>query len=154
MPSRTPQGCTMADVVLDASVLVALLYDRDVHHSKAVSLIDRLETEGHDIVMLDVLVFEAISVLCRRARERRTTPPDLTNALDAVAEWFDAGHVRAVAEQLTPWVGEVLDVVRETDGSLNVNDAFVVVLARHRLINGLATFDAGFDAVGDLRRFD
>jgi predicted nucleic acid-binding protein len=31
-------------------VLVALLYDRDVHHGRAASLIDRLETEGHDIV--------------------------------------------------------------------------------------------------------
>lgn len=144
----------MADVVLDANVLVALLYDGDVHHRKAESLIDRLEADGNDIVMLDVLVFEAISVLCRRARERRTSPPDLTKALDAVAAWFEAGHVRAVAEQLTPWVGEVLDVVRETDGLLNVNDAFVVVLARHRLIDGLATFDTGFDAVVDLRRFD
>ena len=43
----------MAEVVLDANVLVALLYQADVHHDRARELTDRLEREGHTVVMLD-----------------------------------------------------------------------------------------------------
>jgi predicted nucleic acid-binding protein len=143
----------MTDVALDANVIVALLYDADVHRKRAVDLIDRLEREGHAVVLLDVLVFEATSVLCRRARERKTAPPDLVKALDAVAEWFDRGYVRSVAELLPSRADELLDVVRQTAGALNVNDAAVVVLARHGVIDAIATFDPGFDAIEDLERF-
>jgi len=67
----------MAEVVLDANVIVALLYAADAQHQRADALVDRLEREQHTVVLVDFLVFEALSVLCRRATERRTSPPDL-----------------------------------------------------------------------------
>ncbi|MBK8995714.1 MAG: hypothetical protein IPM35_08200 [Myxococcales bacterium] len=60
----------MAEVVLDANVLVGLLDAGDVHHARARALVDRLKADGHSTVLLDVLVGEAVSVLCRR-RDRR-----------------------------------------------------------------------------------
>ncbi|MBI4704106.1 MAG: hypothetical protein HY744_23605 [Deltaproteobacteria bacterium] len=59
----------MAEVVLDANVPVGLLYHGDAQHGRACELVDRLEREGHAGVLLDILVLEAVSVLCRRARE-------------------------------------------------------------------------------------
>jgi predicted nucleic acid-binding protein len=71
----------MAEVVLDANVLVGYLDANDVQHTRASALIDRLQADGHASVLLDVLVAEAVSVLCRRARERKASPPDLTAVL-------------------------------------------------------------------------
>lgn len=56
----------MAEVVLDANVIVALLYADDSQHQRAVDLTTLLESEGHSIVLVDILVFEALSVSSRR----------------------------------------------------------------------------------------
>jgi predicted nucleic acid-binding protein len=45
--------------------------------------------------------------------------------------------------------GSVLDIVIETAGSLNANDALLVALQRERVIDTLATFDRGFESVAD-----
>jgi predicted nucleic acid-binding protein len=74
----------MAEVVLDANVIVALLDAADSQHARAVELTERLEAEGHDLVLVDFLVFEALSVLCRRAAQRN---------------WFDNGEVRFLARE-------------------------------------------------------
>lgn len=65
----------MGDVVLDANVLVGYLDVHDVQHARASALIERLEAEGHDGVLLDVLVAEAVSVRCRRARDASRVRP-------------------------------------------------------------------------------
>jgi predicted nucleic acid-binding protein len=142
----------MSDVVLDANVLVALLYDADVHHARARALATRLETDGHALVLLDILVYEAVSVLCRRARERKTTPPNLEKALDEVLGWLDGGHVRFVADEASPLARDALAVIRDTAGVLNFNDAFLVVLQRKRFFDVLASFDPGFDAISGFSR--
>jgi predicted nucleic acid-binding protein len=142
----------MADVVLDANVLVALLYAGDVHHQRARELVEQLEAEGHVVVAIDFLVHEAVSVLCRRARERKTSPPDLIKVLTAVRRWFEDGYVRSVARETERLVADVLEVIEATSGTLNFNDALLVVLEREGIIDDLASFDAGFDVVPDFRR--
>lgn len=57
----------MAEVVLDANVLVGYLDANDVQHTRASALLEQLEADGHQSILLDVLVAEAVSVLCRRA---------------------------------------------------------------------------------------
>lgn len=57
----------MAEVALDASVIVGILYDGDVHHERARQLQNELKRDEHEVVILDFLVHEAVSVLCRRA---------------------------------------------------------------------------------------
>jgi len=142
----------MAEVVLDANVLVALLYQADVHHERARELVDRLEREGHAVVMLDFLVYEAVSVLCCRAREQKTSPPDLAQVLTAVRGWFRDSHVQAAAHEATRLVEDVLDVIDRTAGAVNFNDALVAVLEREGLIDQLASFDPGFDVLPEFRR--
>jgi len=133
-------------------VLVALLYAGDVHHQRARQLVERLEAEGHVVVAIDFLVHEAVSVLCRRARERKTSPPDLSLVLTAVRRWFDDGYVRGVAGEAARLVADVIDVIEATGGVLNFNDALLVVLEREGIIDDLASFDAGFDVVPGFRR--
>jgi predicted nucleic acid-binding protein len=47
----------MAEVVLDANVLVGFLDKGDSLHERAVDLLDRLEKDGHDFVLLDICGF-------------------------------------------------------------------------------------------------
>jgi predicted nucleic acid-binding protein len=90
----------MAEVTLDANVLVALLDAGDVHHRSALDLIRRLRAGGHEPVVLDVLVGEAVSVLCRRATQRRGDPPEVGSILRVVREWFARGEIRWVSGEL------------------------------------------------------
>lgn len=139
----------MADVILDANVIVALLYANDSQHQRAVDLSERLEAEGHNLVLVDVLVFEALSVLCRRAVQRKSAPPDLVTGIAVMRSWFDDGEVRFLAHEFERLAFTVLDIVAEFAGLLNANDALLVALQREGAIDTVATFDRGFDNVAD-----
>jgi predicted nucleic acid-binding protein len=142
----------MAEVALDANVIVAILYEADSQHRRARELIDRLEAAGDSLVLLDFIVFEALSVLCRRASERKTTPPDLERAVAVMRGWFDAGEVRFLSRESERLASNVLDVVTRTAGKLNANDALLVALIHDGAVDGLVSFDAGFDAIEGFRR--
>ena len=142
----------MAEVALDANVVVALLYAADAQHQRAHTLVERLEREQHMVVLVDFLVFEALSVLCRRATERKTSPPDLQAAITVIRGWFEGGEVRFLAPEFERFAGDVLDVIAKSEGALNANDALLVVLEREGAIDNVASFDSGFDNVEGFRR--
>lgn len=83
----------MAEVVIDANVLVGLFDEHDSLHGSAIALLARLDAEGHVALVVDVLLGEAISVLCRRALERKSNPPSLTVAIAQACTWLDRGEV-------------------------------------------------------------
>jgi predicted nucleic acid-binding protein len=142
----------MAEVALDANVIVALLYDGGAYHERAKELRTELKEAGHAVAILDFLLYEAVSVLCRRARERKTNPPDLRAALGVVQTWVDSGGVRCAGRESERLAREALDVILESGGVLNFNDALVVLLKREGSIERFASFDAGFDTVPDFER--
>jgi predicted nucleic acid-binding protein len=140
------------EVVLDANVIVAQLDGGDILFDKARALGTRLREEGAELVILDVALSEAVSVLCRRARERRAAPPDLSAALAVARGWAESGAVRWVASESERLIGPILDIVRDTGGRLNFNDALLAVLQRENFIGDVASFDQGFDVLSDFRR--
>ncbi len=140
----------MAEVILDANVIVAWLDEGDSQHSRANGLLDRIEEEGHTVALLDVLLSEAVSVMCRRARERRH-PPDLEVVLEVARRWVEENAVRFVAAESEVLYETVLGVISETRGRLNFNDALVVVLQRQGLIEEFASMDRGFLDVDGFR---
>lgn len=142
----------MADVALDANVLVAWMDAADALHTKAKDLLDRLRAAGDAPVFLDVCVAEAVSVTCRRARERKSRAPDLEAFLDVVGRLHERGEITFVASVMATRLPDVLRVVRATGGVFNVNDALLVVLQRDGDIGDLASFDAGFDVIDGFRR--
>ena len=153
--SKTAVDSTMTrEVTLDANVIVAHLDEADALSQRAQALARRLREQGADLVLLDVLVSEAVSVLCRRAREKRSGRPDLSAVLTIVRGWAAAGSIRWIAGQAERVVGSVLDVIQETEGRLNFNDALLVVLQREGLVEEVASFDRGFDLVHDFRRIE
>lgn len=151
----------MADVALDANVVVGFLDASDTLHERAAALLRRIETRGDDVILLDVCVGEAISVLCRRARERRggtsaarlaKAPPDLRRALERVRQWILDGDIVWLSSHTERFATDVLDVVESTRGRLNWNDALLVVLQREGIVGEVASFDDGFEAIPTFRR--
>lgn len=61
--------------------------------------------------------------------------------------WFDNGEVRFLAHEAEHLATSILDVVIDSRGVLNANDALLVALQREGTIDVLATFDKGFDGV-------
>jgi predicted nucleic acid-binding protein len=132
----------MAKIVIDASVLVGYLDENDSLHRRAEELFERIEGAGDVPQMVDLLLQEAISVLCRRARERKQQAPKLQTTLHKVRGWVERGRVAFTQGKLEPLFPQVLDIIEETGGLLNYNDAALVVLQHRGLIGEVATFDA------------
>lgn len=140
------------EVVLDANVIVAWLDDADVLAARARELMDRLKAEGAELVLIDVTVAEALSVLCRRAKQRTTSPPDLSSAVSTVRSWAERGVIRWLAREQERLMLDVLEVIEGTSGRLNFNDALLAVLQREGAIGEVASFDSGFDALEEFKR--
>src|SRR5664280_2926270 len=140
------------EIVVDANVIVAQLDGTDAFSESARILGQRLRNEGADLILLDILVNEAVSVIYRRSRERHRAPPNLESVLSIVRNWVDQGAIRWIANEAERLASSILDVVRETNGMLNFNDAFLVALQRDELIDDVASFDRGFDNVSGFRR--
>ena len=125
------------EIVLDANVIVAQLDSADALAARARELTARLRGTDAVPVFLDFIVEEALSVLSRRARERKTTPPDLTAATAVARAWAERGAIRWVAAEAERLWPHILGVMESSGGRLNFNDAMLVVLQREGLIGDL-----------------
>lgn len=142
----------MAEVVLDANVIVGWLDKADVHNARATELIDGLKRDGHVALLFDVFVAEAVSVICRRAQERRSKSTDLSMATSVVRRWHEAGQIAPVSGDVGRRFGAIMDVVEASAGALNFNDALLVVLQREGAIGDVASFDRALDTAEGFRR--
>lgn len=142
----------MADVVLDANVIVGWLDAGDVLAPRATALLQQLRANGTHPILLDICIGEAVSVICRRARERKSGAPDLTTVLAVIRGASERGEVQFVARQAEPMMPLILDIIEATSGSLNFNDALLVALQRRGLIADVASFDQGLDKADGFRR--
>lgn len=134
------------EVVLDANVIVGLLDSGDVLHDRANTLLLRLKAERAIPVLLDFLVAEALSVICRRATQRRTSPPDLARVGQHISLWFERGEITPAPSEATDFIG-TCEIAVSSDGLLNFNDARLVLLQRRGVIGPVASFDESLCAV-------
>jgi predicted nucleic acid-binding protein len=134
-----------SSVCLDSNVIVGYLDHEDALHERAKALLEKLERD-HALVLLDFIVAEALSALCRRAFERRRQPPALGAILGRVRTWHQRGQIVFGGLESDSF-GAVLDIVEQSRGELNFNDARLVVLQRAGSIGEVASFDPDFDRV-------
>jgi predicted nucleic acid-binding protein len=142
------------EIVLDANVIVAQLDGADSLATRAQDLTTRLRSDGSELVLLDFVVQEALSVLCRRSRERKTSPPDLSPVVGTIRHWSARGAIRWSGGKMDQLWPETLDVIEESAGRLNFNDSLLVVLQRSGAIGDVASFDKGLDIAPGFRRLD
>jgi len=120
--------------------------------SQAVKLLNALEDKQADLIYLDCVVNEAISVLVRRAEERKRSDriPDLLDKLMRQVPTDAITWISSESKRLYP---QIIELVRSTSGALNFHDALMALFCREVGGVELASFDEDFDQIGWLNRF-
>jgi len=145
-------GASMTNrVVLDTSVLVALVDTRDKWHSAATAIKDAFKAGGVGLVYLDPVINETISVLARRLQEQRRGEQfeALLDLLEGLAPPERITWVSAMTQRLYL---QVIALVREHGGVLNFHDALIALACRELGFQDIASFDGGFDRIAWLHR--
>jgi len=141
----------MSDVVLDANVLVGLLDQNDSLHQHATELLAQMQGRGDQPVMLDVMVAETVSALCRRAYAAKIVAARPRTCSRPIHAWLEAGLVTFVHDAVAELFEEIVDATEASGGILNFNDAALVLLQREGTIGDVATFDANLAGTADFR---
>lgn len=138
-------------VAIDASVLVALLNPHDAWHAQAITLRDALITASLTPMYFDCVVAEAISAAARRLHEKGhgAQVPDMLARLENQAPQNLITWILPDVPRLYP---HALDLIRDSSGELNFNDALIALACRERSIPAIASFDPDFDQVDWLKR--
>lgn len=138
-------------VAIDSSVLVAFLDFRDHWRPQALALQKALVNAQVVPIYLDCVAAEAISATTRRLYEKKRGA-DATLVIDrlnALTQQYPLTWVFPDVPRLYP---EVLDLMRDSSGELNFNDALIALVCRERGIPAIASFDADFDQVPWVKR--
>jgi predicted nucleic acid-binding protein len=143
----------MSEVVLDTVIVAALLDGRDKWHVQSVAIRDVLKAIGTELVLLDPVINETVSVLVRRVQEqgRSSQAPELLQALERLAPSEKITWVSSETRRLYP---QILSLVQEHQGELNFHDALIALACRERGIQYIASFDRDFDRIPWLTRLD
>lgn len=123
-------------IVLDASFLVAFHNDRDVHHARAVKIMERILSGEWGSPLLPEYVFlEVVTVLRTRL--------DLAAAL-RVADTLLAAREVAFVPCSEVFLDALAIFRNEAEHSLSFADAAVAAVARRHPPGAVATFDTDF----------
>src|SRR5437868_594643 len=111
----------MPKVAIDTNVLVGFIDDDDIWHREAEALMRRLQAEGIEAVYFDCVLSESISVMAKRMRRKRIY--DFIPALDDLAALVPNEKNTWSSPSWPDLYPGIVDLVRNTVGMLNFNDA-------------------------------
>jgi predicted nucleic acid-binding protein len=136
---------------LDANVLIALIDDRDKFHLRASELAQAIHNQQTALVYFDCVVTETISALCRRAHEQKRAST-LTALLTALEQQLPVDGILWISRDLPRFYAAAVELVIQTNGVLNFNDALITIVCRELGITAIASFDQDFDLIPWLKR--
>lgn len=136
-------------VIVDSSFLIAQLDERDVHHRTARTIHELFRSQQVSYLYLDCMVNETITVLARRARERKVDPVPI---IRRVRKEIPPDRLTWIGPELPRLWNQAMDTLEEYRGQLSLHDCLVVLISRLETISWVASFDRGFDCVDGLRR--
>ncbi len=138
-------------IVLDTNVLVALIDTNDKFHLMAQSLLLVIQAAQLEEVYFDCVMVETIGVLCRRAEEQRRSH-QIPMLLQTISQKVPSEIIVWLANELQIHFDDVIDLVGQTKGMLNFNDALIAIICREWKIDKIASFDQDFDQIVWLKR--
>ncbi|MBU6359657.1 MAG: type II toxin-antitoxin system VapC family toxin [Chloroflexi bacterium] len=138
-------------VVIDTSVFVGMLVPNDVWHSQAIELYQTLVESGDEVIFLDCVIAESISVITRRLREKRQIV-QADDILNRIMTQFPAELITWVLPDVPTYYAEIVALVQASAHRLNFNDALIATVCSKRQIEAIASFDSGFDLIATLKR--
>ena len=136
-------------ILVDTSFLVAQLDERDVHHQTAKALHELFRKREVAYIYLDCVMNETVTVLARRALERKVDARPLIR-------WLR----KEIPTEMLDWTGpelprlweRTIDTLETYKGRLSFNDCLLVLVSQEGGIEWIASFDHNFDQVKVLKR--
>jgi predicted nucleic acid-binding protein len=143
----------MNNVVIDTNVLVALVDSRDKWHNKARDLLEVLELHEAQVMYLDCVLNETISVLARRSEEQKRIEEFIFLLETALYQAPESSIVWASLQTYRLY-DEIVALIKQTQGALNFHDVLIALLCREWEVPFLLSFDKDFDTIPWFRRIE
>jgi len=138
-------------VVIDANVLLALIDERDRWHPGASALAMALKKNNCQVIYLDCVLNEVISVLGRRLEERQESQSFRT-FLERLEDLVPESQIEWVYPDVPALYGHIMKMVKENEGRLNFHDALISLFMREQGLKHIVSFDTDFERVEEVRR--
>ncbi len=135
-------------VLVDASFLVVQLDERDVHHRAARALHEEFRAREAAYIYLDFVVNETVTVLARRARERKLESKPI---IRRVRSELPVAQLAWTGSEVPRLWERALDTLEEHQGHLSLNDCLLTLIAQEGGVQWVASFDKGFDRVPGIK---
>ena len=136
----------MKKAIIDANVLLALIDKKDKWHSEARAIAQALKERKWNIIYLDCVINEVISVLGRRFEERKGFQ-DFTEVIENLEKLVPEEEIEWLCLNLPNLYGDVVKLVKEKKGKLNFHDALIALFAKEYNLGYLVSFDKDFDEI-------
>jgi len=110
-----------------------------------------IEDAGVEVLYADCVINEIYTVMARRFAERSMSE-DFPRIADVITSRL--GNVKAMnAYRYLPKIHpEVVEVMKQTRGTLSYHDALIALTSRREGISGIVTLDRDFDEIAWLER--
>lgn len=134
----------MSKVILDANYILALLDKNDIHHHIAVEIDEMIEVAFDNILYLDCVINEVVSIIIKRLKEKKKK--DLISSyLYKLHQMVPKANITWIYPDIEDYYDSTIQLVEKSDGSLNFHDALIVLMANEFEISHIVSFDKGFD---------
>ena len=137
--------------VIDANVLLALIDDKDKWHPKASLIAEALKRNNWDVVYLDCVLNEVVSVLGRRLEERQDSHIFL-NILNRLEGLVSEEEIEWVYPNVPEIYSDIMKLIKEKKGKLNFHDSLISLFMAEQRLSYIASFDTDFDEIDGIMR--
>jgi predicted nucleic acid-binding protein len=103
-----------------------------------------LEAHHFEPVIFDCVLAEVVSIVARRMHEKRRMT-QLADLLDQLQTQFPSRSIVWLNPDLPKLYDKVVEMVKQSDGELNFNDALIALSCQLRGLELIASFDSDFD---------
>ena len=135
---------------LDSSFLVALIDSRDLHHTKAATLLDKIEEQDAELFASDVVINEVLSVFAKRCESRKAVHQfeDLVTKFKKV---LGPLPILCLYELLPQHHHTIMEMIIDYSARLNFHDCLIALFLQEVPEVNLITFDSDFDEIENFR---
>ena len=143
----------MTKVIIDTSLLVAQLDDKDIRHSKSLLVADSLVRTGVELIYFDCVINETITVVCRRLRQRKKEAM-IGEVLKVFKTTIGKDSISWIYPAIRKYYDDCLELIKSSGGKVNFHDALIALAAKDIGASKIASFDKDFDMIDWLERID
>ena len=132
--------------VIDANVLLALVDKKDKWHYKSKEIAKALEEKDWEIVFLDCIMNEVISVLGKRLVERKEADK-FEGIVQNLEKFVPENKIEWLYPEIPDFYSDIINLTKEKRGRLNFHDALIALFIRSSGLKYIVSFDTDFDDI-------